>query len=167
MAVAIYFAFSSKKHRELVFSINPIRTRVVIAGQATDLKLLYRDRLLGDVDVTAVQLAIWNAGNESIKPEHIRKEIVVVTEPSVPILEATSRNLTAETGLSLLESTDSRSSGKVPLSWTILKKNDGASIQLLYLGKAEVDVRIEGLIEGQGHPKKIPASTRFKALREY
>lgn len=167
VAVAIYFGLVSRKHRELVFSINPVRTKVVTAGKATDLEVLYRNEPLGDIDITAVQLAIWNVGNESIKTEHIRKEITVTTKPQVRILEASVRTQSYETEFNLLDSTDSKFIGKVPVSWKILERKEGASIQLLYLGTPEVDVSVEGLIEGQGHPKQIEASTRFKTPQEY
>ena len=177
IAVAIYFGLTSKRRRELVFSVNPVRTRVVTAGQATDLQVLYRDEPLGSIDITAVQLAIWNDGNESIKTEHIReetkqisketghirREIVVTTKPQVRILEASVRTGSPDTGFNLLDSTDSKAKGRVPVSWGILEKNRGASIQLLYLGTPEVDILVEGLIEGQGHAKRIVTSSSFKS----
>ncbi len=91
IAVGLYFGLISRRRRELLFSVNPVRTKVVTSGQATDLKVLYRDESLGDIDITAVQLAIWNAGYESIKKGHVRKEIVVTTNPQVRILEASVR----------------------------------------------------------------------------
>ena len=167
IAVGLYFGLISRRRRELLFSVNPVRTKVVTSGQATDLKVSYRDEPLGDTDVTAVQLAIWNAGYESIKKEHIRKEIVVTTEPQVRILEASVRTESPYTGFKLLDSTDSKVKGRVPVSWEILERNEGASIQLLYLGTSEVDILVEGLIEGQGHAKQIVTSSSLKSPQEH
>ena len=167
IAVAVYFGLTSRRRRELLFSVNPVRTKVVTSGQATDLKVSYRDEPLGDTDVTAVQLAIWNAGYESIKKGHIRKEIVVTTKPQVRILEASVRTGSPDTGFNLLDSTDSKVQGRVPVSWEILERNEGASIQLLYLGTSEVDILVEGLIEGQGHPKQIVTSSSLKSPQEH
>ena len=171
VAAAVYFGLVSRKRRDLVFSVNPIRTRVVSSRQATDLSVSYQNEPLGNVDITAVQLAIWNAGNESIKTEHIRREIIVTTNPRVRILEASVRKVSHDTGFNLPDSTDSKAEGKVPLSWEILERNDGASIQLLYLdnplGTSEVDILIEGLIEGQGRPKRKVTSSSFKSPQEH
>ena len=171
VAVAIYFGLASRKQRELVFSVNPIRTRVVSSRQATELSVSYQNEPLGNVDITAVQLAIWNAGNESIKAEHIRKEIIVTTNPPVRILEASVRKVSPDTGFNLSDSTDSKAEGRVPLSWEILERNDGASIQLLYLDNpvdtSEVDILIEGLIEGQGRTKRKVTSSSFKSPQEH
>jgi len=166
-AVAVYFGLTSRRRRELLFSVNPVRTKVVTSGQATDLKVSYSDEPLGDTDVTAVQLAIWNAGHESIKKGHIRKEIVVTTKPQVRILEASVRTGSPDTGFNLLDSTDSKVQGRVPVSWEILERNEGASIQLLYLGTSEVDILVEGLIEGQGHAKQIVTSSSLKSPQEH
>lgn len=165
VAVAVYFGLASRKRRELVFSINPIRTRVVSSKQATDLRVSYQNEPLGNVDITAIQLALWNAGNKSIKTEHIRKKIIITTNPRVRILEASVRKGSPDTGFNLLDSADSKAEGRVPVSWEILERNEGTSIQLLYLdtpfNTPEVDILVEGLIEGQGHPKRKVTSSRF------
>ena len=167
IAAAVYFGLTSRRRRELLFSVNPVRTKVVTSGQATDLKVSYRDEPFGDIDVTAVQLAIWNAGYESIKKEHVRKEIVVTTKPQVRILEASVRTGSPDTGFKLLDSTDSKVEGRVPVSWEILERNEGASIQLLYIGTSEVDILVEGLIEGQGRAKQIVTSSSLKSPQEH
>jgi len=167
IAIGVYFGLISRRRRELLFSVNPVRTKVVTSGQATDLKVLYRDESFGDIDITAVQLAIWNAGYESIKKGHVRKEIVVTTKPQVRILEASVRTGSPDTGFNLLDSTDSKAKGRVPVSWEILEKNEGASIQLLYVGTPEVDILVEGLIEGQGHAKRIVTSSSLKSPQEH
>lgn len=163
IAVAVYLGLVSRRRRELVFSVNPVRTRIVRSRRATDLKVLYRDEPLGNVDITAVQLALWNAGNESIKTEHVRKEIAVTTKPQVRILEASVRIVSPNTGFNLLDSTESKAKGRVPVSWKILERNEGASIQLLYLGTSKVDILFEGLIEGQGRPKQKVTSSSFRS----
>ncbi|MBA7503415.1 hypothetical protein ES706_02024 [subsurface metagenome] len=167
VAIAIYFGIASRRRRELVYSVNSVRTRVVISGQTKDLDVFYDGSSLGDVDITAVQLAFWNAGNESIRKPNILEEVVVKTEPPVRILEASiraqSRNIV---GLSLLDSPNSRKIGQVPISWDILERNDGASIQLLYLGEPEVDVSVQGVIEGQREIKRLSVSTDFKSPQD-
>lgn len=166
IAVGLFFGLRARKRRELVYSINPVYTRIVRSKEATALKVSYRDEPLGDVDVTALQLAIWNAGNMSIKPDHIRKKIVVAIKPQVRVLEASVRNATPHTGFKLRDTAESRATGRIPVSWKIFERNEGASIQLLYLGTSKVDIFLEGLIEGQGHPKEKATSSSYRSPKE-
>jgi len=91
----------------------------------------------------------------------------VTTNPQERILEASVKTGSPDTGFNLLDSTDSKAKGRVPVSWEILEKNEGASIQLLYLGTPEVDISVEGLIEGQGHAKRIVTSSSLKSPQEH
>lgn len=163
IAVGLFFGLKARRRRELVYSVNPVYTRIVRSRKATALKVSYRDEPLGDVDVTALQLAIWNAGNISIKPEHIRKKIVVTTKPQVRVLEASVRNATPDTGFKLMDTVESRATGRVPVSWKILERNNEVSLQLLYLGTSNVDIIVEGLIEGQGQVKRQATSSAFRS----
>jgi len=89
--IGAYLALISIKKRKLVYCLNPVRTRVVTSGQATDLKVVFRNEPLGDTDVSAVQLEIWNAGNESIWEANVLEDVVIFTNPIVRILEASIR----------------------------------------------------------------------------
>lgn len=170
-AVGVYFGLASRRKRELRFSVNLIRTTVVTSGQATDLKVLYKDEPLGDVDITAVQLAIWNAGKESIEKSDILGEtpVTIITNPAVRILEAIVRNQTRErvVRFTLLDSPDSKAEGRLPISWDILERNDGASIQFIYLGNQNVDVLVEGVVKGLVPIKSTTLSSRFKSPQEH
>ena len=166
-AIAIFFGITSRKHRKLLFSINPIRTKIVTSNQATALKVSYRDESLGNVDITAVQFAIWNAGNEPIKETHIRKPICITTMPKVRILEATLRTATPESKFTVSIPTNPKVKGNAMVKWETLERKEGASIQLLYLGTQDVVISLDGFIEGQGKPKEITTSPNFKSLQEH
>ena len=87
LVVMIVLFFVSQTSRELVYAVNPVRTEVVTMGQATGLQIIHNGVDLGDVDITAAKIAIWNSGKESIRKENILKDIIIKTDPSVPILE--------------------------------------------------------------------------------
>ena len=169
LLVMVLLFFISQDERELVYAINPIKTRVAIAGQATGLELLHQGVRLGSVDITAAQVAIWNSGDGSIKKENILKGVEISTNPPVRILEASivksSRDLEI-THFGMLESRESMDQGKVSISWDILEKDDGASIQLIYLGLPEVDIKVEGLIEGVGEIKRVGPRVKIKTPAE-
>lgn len=90
LILAIYFFYVSARKRDLISYVNPAKAVVVKTGEASRLRVLYGDQELTS-DVTAAQVAIWNAGNDSIRPENVLESIIIKTSPSVPILEASVR----------------------------------------------------------------------------
>jgi hypothetical protein len=165
--VSLFLYFSSRAERELVYAVNPVRTAVVTAGQATELAVLYKDEPLGSVDITAAQVAIWNAGKQGIRKENVLEDVVISTDPPVPILEASIRQCSREvTGFTLVETPELLASGRVPVSWHILEENDGASIQLIYVGKQEVIFHVEGVIEGLRGIKDVELGVDIKTPQE-
>lgn len=164
--VTIVLFFVSQTERELVYAVNPVKTRVVTMGQATGLEVTHNRVELGDVDVTAAQVAIWNSGDESIRKENILKEVVIYTNPSVRILEASISNSSRELDILkfyIIESPELLEIGEVPVSWDILEKDDGASVQLIYLGPPEVEILVDGLIEGSGFVKRVGRDVKIKS----
>jgi len=162
-----YFYFSSRVERELMYAVNPVRATVVTAGQASELAVLHKGEPLGSVDVTAAQVAIWNAGKQSIREENILEDIVIFSDPPVPILEVAIRQCSREvTGFTIVEMPESLASGRVPVSWHILEENDGASVQLIYVGTQEVDFRVEGVIEGLRGIKDVELGVEIKTPLE-
>jgi len=167
IGLAIFFGLRPQTERELVYAINPVRTAVVTAGQASGLAVLHEGEPLGSVDVTAVQVAIWNAGKQSIRHENILEDVVIVTNPPVQILEASIRHHSREvTGFTLIETPGILTSGRLPVSWRILEKDDGASIQLIYVGTEEVTFHVEGVIEGLRGIKDVELGVDIKTPQE-
>lgn len=164
-----YFYFSSQAEHELVYAVNPVRTAVVTVGQATELTVLYKGEPLGNKNVTAAQVAIWNAGKRSIWKDDILGdgEVVIFADPPIPILEASIRQHSREiTEFTLFATSDSLASGRVAVSWHILEKDDGASIQLIYEGTEDVKFQIQGVIEGQHEIKCAQLGVSIKTPQE-
>jgi hypothetical protein len=57
IACSFLFWWITRQKRILFYSVNPITTRIVRAGQISDLKVLYKDETFNDKDITAVQIA--------------------------------------------------------------------------------------------------------------
>ena len=169
IVVTIVLFFISQTERELVYAVNPVKTRVVTMGQTTGLEVTHNRVELGEVDITAAQVAIWNSGDESIRKGNVLKEVVIYTKPSVRILEASVSNSSRELDIlkfNLIESPELLKMGRVPVSWEILEKDDGASVQLIYLGPPEVEILVEGLIEGSGSVKRVGRDVKIKSPTE-
>ncbi len=165
LVVMVVLFFVSQEESKLVYVVNPVKTKIVTGQQTKELEILYRGEKLGDVDITAVQVAIWNAGDKSIRMENVIKEVVICTGGDVPVLEASVVKYQRDvdvTGFTLVDSSEQRSRGRVPVRWNILEQNDGASIQLIYVGGPEIDVIVEGLIEGRGEVKRLVSGLTVK-----
>ena len=147
LILTIYFAHQSTKRRNLVFYVNPAQAVVVKTGEASRLRVLYGNEELTS-DVTAAQVAIWNDGNESIRPENILQEIMIRTVPAVPILEATVRK-TSRPVVSFALDHSQFAHGELGVSWNILEHDDGAVIQLVYAGPPTTKIEASGVVEGQ------------------
>lgn len=147
LVATVFFYFAAQQTRELVFYPHPVKTTVAKAGASSQLRVIYRDRDIG-TDVTAAQVAVWNNGRASIRPENVLRPVTIVTQPPVPILEATIRKTSRDViGLKLDDCGFSR--GFVCVSWRILEHADGGVIQLTYAGSQQVELAMKGIIEGQ------------------
>jgi len=151
--LAVYFYFLSVRSPELVYYVNPARAVVVTQGTASRLSVLFDGRQISQ-DVTASQVAIWNRGREPIRQAAILKPIIIQTYPKAPILEATIRKKSREVVNLQMEQTR-LSEGEVSLKWNILEKGDGAVVQLVYAGGPGVQIRCDGVIEGQSSVKEL------------
>lgn len=146
VVLAIYFYLGSEKVRQLDFIVSPDKA-LVVKSEFSDLHVLYKSREIKE-DVTAAQIAIWNAGNEPIRPEDVLSAVEIVTEPPVEILTASVRRTSRPViGFSL----DDRSlaKGLVPLSWKILEQDDGAVVQLIYVGSPSIKLKLTGTVVGR------------------
>jgi len=165
LIVMVVLFFVGQTERDLVYAVNPVQTKIVTQGQARELEVLHKGEKLGDVDITAVQVAIWNTGGESIRATNVLKEVVIWTHDGVPVLEATvvkqSRDVEV-TGLGIVEDSEEMRKGRIRVRWDILEKNDGASFQLICLGATDINVGVEGLIEGSGEVRKIVSGVKVK-----
>ncbi|MBL7209826.1 MAG: hypothetical protein ISS52_06985 [Dehalococcoidia bacterium] len=160
----IFFFFASQEKRELVYAVSPTPTVIVSSQHCRDLIVSYRDKELGCVDITAVQVAIWNKGRQSIRAENILSPTYIRTTPPVDILETSLINVSREVvEFSLLHSLDSWKVGHVPVEWRILEKNDGAMIQLIYLGGTEIEFDVVGDIEGVSEIKRVDFNDKWRA----
>ena len=157
----------SIENRELTFLVNPVRTTVVKAGQASRLKVSLEGRDLTN-DITALQIAFWNAGRRPIRRSEILEPIVLSTGNDHPILEATLRKSSRQVTHIALGGTRVEH-GDLGVSWDILESADGGVLQLIYEGDASVPLQIRGIVEGQRSilvrtpPQRIPTAERGDA----
>ena len=145
---AIFTYVQTSHKRVLTFSINPARTVVVNTKQSSRLSVAFDGEPVR-TDLTAVQVAFWNDGNESIRKSNNLKPLVIATENGVPILEATVLKVSRDVSQITLDLSSIRD-GRITVNWDILEQNDGAVIQIIYAGSPTVVISAQAVVETQG-----------------
>jgi len=119
--------FLPEKRRDLTVYANPAKSIIVRAGQSSDLHVDFKGQPV-TTDVTAVQVAIWNDGDEPIHAREVLSPVMLRTSSQIPILEARIRHVSRSVIGATLDLKD-LPRGAVGVSWNVLEKDDGAVIQ--------------------------------------
>jgi hypothetical protein len=164
VGLAIYFYWQGKEYRQLVYYVHPAKASIVKASDMSSLTVYHKDKKI-TADITAVQVAFWNAGRRSIQSSEILEPITLQISSGVPILEATIRKSSRDAVKLALD--DSRAEkGTLGLSWRILEQNDGGVVQVVYAGSPEETISLQGTIEGQARLESLPFSGKIRSASE-
>lgn len=145
--LSLVLFFLSQKDRDIRYATSASPTTIVRNGQSSDLKVYFANKELTS-DVSSIQIAIWNAGKETVRRENIlSKTIALKFNPPTTILEARVKTVTRNLVNFQINSSDS-SSGILYCSWDILEHGDGALLEVFFVGTSG-DVLSAGAIEGQ------------------
>jgi hypothetical protein len=159
--LAIYFYMDAKVVPELTYFVNPAKAVIGKPGQMNRITVLV-DKDTLRTEVSAVQVAFWNRGKQTIKTNNVLKSLVIYTEHGEPILETTIRKMSRDVvGVGLNQSMMAR--GRITVSWDILERNDGGVIQLIYAGGPDVPIRAECVLEGQSKIKRLEYPKEIKS----
>jgi len=146
-ALSVYFFSASREISELTYFVHPTKAAVVKTGQTSRLSVQFDGQKLTG-DITATQIAFWNAGRRPIRSGGILKPLVIRTGNNARSLEATLQKASREVvGLTLDSS--HLSSGAVGINWNILEQNDGGVVQIVYSGDEKVEIAAQAVVEGQ------------------
>ena len=147
------FQFWPGKNREITYHVSAFPTAVVRGGQASDLKVSFKDKVI-TTDLSAIQVAIWNEGKEAARRESILSKTVTITlNPALPILVARIKKSTRSVINAELEDSE-MSHGILHLTWDILEQGDGVLLEIIYAGRV-VHVSVNGVIEGRVPIKEL------------
>jgi hypothetical protein len=164
VALAVYFYYASIQRPELTCYIHPSRATVVSGGQSTALTVSYAGKQI-EKDVTAVQVAIWNAGTSPLRREDVLSGIKIESVSKVQILEARVRK-TSRSEIMFALDDSKRQEGAVGIDWKVLERNDGASIQLIYLGPPTEKFTVTGSVIGQTGIKERRYTGSLRSTQE-
>ena len=146
-ALSIYFFVASKEVPELTYFVHPAKAAVVRTGQTSNLSVQFNGQNLTG-DVTATQIAFWNAGPKPIRDDGTLQPLIVRTRSKQRILEASLQKTSRDVaGLKL--DTSRIALGEVQIKWDILEQNDGGVLQIVYSGDETVEIDASAVLEGQ------------------
>lgn len=120
--LSIYFFMASKETPELTYFVHPVKAAVVRIGQTSRLSVQFDGQNLTG-DITATQIAFWNAGGLAIRGGDLLKPLVIRTVNKAKILEAYLQKSSREV-VGLVLDSSRLSSGEVEIKWNILEQND-------------------------------------------
>lgn len=104
-------------------------------------------------DVFAVQLALWNTGNQSVRPENVLEPLTFIPEGGTEIIETKVLRRTRE--VCGLRANVEDGGKRARVDWAILEHNDGAVVQLVLVGDQQCRIGLKGTVEGGGRPRFI------------
>ncbi len=145
--LSIYFFLASREKPELTYFVHPAKAAVVRTGQSSRLSVKYDRKVLAS-DITAAQIAFWNAGSKPIRANEVLSPLVIRTGNKCRILEAKLRKASRDVSQIILDSSN-MASGEVAIRWNILEQNDGGVIQIIYAGDETVDINAKAIVEAQ------------------
>lgn len=156
LAIALWI-WPTVPKRELTYAIQPVRTSIVQVNRQSDIAVTYRGTpIIGDL--TAAQVMIANAGDLPIEESDILSPLVLVISNATYV--ETSMSVQAKQGTVFLPIPIKEG---VHLNWKTLERGDSPVIQILYAGKRDAPITLEGRIKGQNSIKQVAWSGAFPA----
>jgi hypothetical protein len=164
LPLGFWFYQKSLDSRQLVIVEPSVRAVLIDKDTPATIEIRVGNRQVVNQDVYAIQLAVWNGGNRSIKVEHLLTPIVFVPAEGNTILDATVLRETRR--LCGVKPHIRPTDGNVQVDLSILEPGDGAVIQLILAGKKESALGFKGTIEAGGDPRyrRIDAKQEKKSV---
>ena len=157
---------------DLCYCIYPIRIPIVQTSSTnpSDVSVSYKGKPVSG-NVTAAELAIWNAGRQPIRSEGILSPLIVTVADGAPLFETALSKASREvTECSLINHGPiDMISGKrlgpssVELKFRILEHNDGVRLRVVYAGTVDAPISLKGVIEGQQFPREVKVAAGRQA----
>lgn len=160
--LTVYVYMYGEALPDLYCLVSPTATVVVRQGEVAGLKLSHEGKDVEE-DITAIQVAVWNAGKAPIRRGDILEPIRLRLRAR-RIIEASVRHETR----SVVRMAPEVIHGEddlgdiVEVSFEILEKGDGGIIQIVCFGDESVDVEASGIVVGQPQLKQSNAWKGWK-----
>ena len=163
LSLAFYFYTEAQKLPQLSYTVKPLRGVVVRSGHSSKMVVRYGNDVI-ETDITAAQIVFWNEGKRAIKKPDILKPVTIRTEKNAQILEVSNLRCTREVIHPALTRNE-LATGVTTVTWDILEQGDGCTAQIIYEGKPDLDIYVDGIVENQKNINLI-ASPEGKIYRQ-
>jgi hypothetical protein len=150
IASGYFFYQAAQQAPALSFAVNPVRTSIVNSSDVSNLSVLYKGNEIHGSNVMSIRVYVWNAGGRPIsRLQHdILRPIRLILPTESKILDQKLLHVSRhETQFSVY--TKPMTKNSLNIDFDILEKDDGATIQLIYSGDPNADIKLEGSIIGQ------------------
>ena len=171
IGLGLWTYFQQVPSRAMVAVEPSIRSVLVNRDVPAALQVQVNGKAVTSQDVFAVQLAVWNKGNQSIRSEHVLEPLVLKPLAGTRIVDAKVIRETRPVCASTI--TVNADETKATLAWRIYEPDDGVIVQLLLVGNADTPIGLGGIVEGGGRLRYIrledaasgKAAPRFSARK--
>lgn len=163
-AISTYFFMASQERPGLTYYVHPVKAAVVRTGQMSRLAVQFDGQDLTS-NITAAQVAFWNAGRKPIRANSILSPLVIRTGDKSRILEARLRKTSRDVAKITLD-TSRLADGVVKISWNILEHNDGGVLQIVYAGDETIDIKAHAVLEGQSEIVELKYAQELRSPGE-
>lgn len=164
--IGVYLYQKSIVAPDLTYTVHPLRTELRAPDFDSDLAFTYRGQPISERQVTSLQVAIWNAGTESIRAENVLQAIYLRTEKPVRILSArvtqTNRPVSE---FETVRDEHAWAKGQCQFRWRILEPNAAAMVQIIYVGDADTAITLSGVVERQPTIRRVAFTADLLRLR--
>src|SRR5688572_4024729 len=146
-----YFLYVGIRERRPTFYVDPTRTTILDKANAANAPLMLL-KANGDTissDVTSVFFYFFNQGQETIKKENIYSPLKIVVGDNAEILDY--KILKVARSVSGIEIARDTTENFLTINLRALEENDGFVGQLIFEGKKDASIRMEGGIDGVKH----------------
>ncbi|HMG88847.1 MAG TPA: hypothetical protein VK589_02270 [Chryseolinea sp.] len=146
-----YFLYVGIRERKPTFYVDPTRTTILDKANAANAPLMLL-KANGDTissDVTSVFFYFFNQGEETIKKENIYSPLKIVVGDNAEILDY--KILKVARSVSGIEIARDTTDNFLTINLRALEENDGCVGQLIFEGKKDASIRMEGGIDGVKH----------------
>lgn len=147
LPLSIFLYYKSNVYPSLTYYVYPVRAALVRKGNISALEAVYDGKKI-EGDVTVAQIAIWNRGKQPISKSLRLRPVELYTEPNTPILDATIRKSSRDIINFNLDNSQ-LTLGRLQVNWDILEQDDGAIIQIVYVGDEHTLFKMDGILIGQ------------------
>ena len=142
-----YAIWPPPSNNQLAYCVSNERAPIVQTTVKTDISVTYKGKRI-DGDLTGALIAVWNSGSKPITTNDILTPLVLCVSNKIPIMEVSVLKQTRDLIQCTLDK-GSMTNGEVGIKWNILEKNDGALIWLVYAGKPDASITLNGVLIGQ------------------